>query len=267
MSTDLQKARKLLAGISAQTKQGKSLAAAQAMRDAILSAFKQPLMKAEREEIVEMVQKAVDFLNHDKNLRQHYPLIISYEPGKEKALLSTVKDVISELQAVVQEGVEGYEAMMLERKEKALKKADLYIEQEEYDKAKAIFDRLLLEFKNDSELVAEIADKFIQSGRYEYAFDYLEAALENDPQAIFLYNRIGIVLRKMQDFETAEKYYNKALEVTEADEYLWFNIGRLYIDWRKWEKVQEAAEKALQVNPKFREAAKMLTFAQKKTGE
>ncbi|MFW5837515.1 MAG: tetratricopeptide repeat protein [Desulfovibrionaceae bacterium] len=267
MSSDIQKARKLLSGISVQTKQGKSLAAAQALRDAILAAFKQPLMKSEREEIVEMVQKAIGHLNSDKNLRQHYPLIISYEPGKEKALLATVKEVITELHNVMQESVEDWESIKAERMKKALKKGDELISEEEYDKAKHLYDRLLKEFHHDPELVAEIADKFIQIGRYEYAFEYLEAALENDPQAIFLYNRIGIVLRKMQDYETAEKYYMKALDVAEADEFLWFNIGRLYIDWSKWGKVKEAAEKAMEINPDFAEAKKMRDFAKKKMGD
>jgi tetratricopeptide (TPR) repeat protein len=267
MSAELQKARKLLSSISSHVKQGKSLAAAQALRDAILTAFKQPLMKSEREELVEMIQNAVDLLSHDKHLRQHYPLIISYEPGKEKALLATIKEVITELQNVVSEDVENFEALRAERKEKGLKKGEAYIEKGEYDKAKALYDKLLEEFFHDPELVAEIADRFIRAGRYEYAFEYLEEALQNDPQAIFLYNRIGIVLRKMQDFETAEKYYKKALEVGDPDEYLWFNIGRLYIDWSKWGKVKEAAEKALEINPEFAEAKKMRAFAKKKLGE
>ena len=34
--------------------------------------------------------------------------------------------------------------------------------------------------------------------------------------SLHLYNRIGMVLRKMKDYETAEKYYLKALTLTAA---------------------------------------------------
>ena len=63
------------------------------------------------------------------------------------------------------------------------------------------------------------------------------ALLRDDPNAIHLYNRIGMVLRKMKDYDTAEKYYLKALTLTSTDEYLHYNLGRLYFDWRKWKKM------------------------------
>jgi tetratricopeptide (TPR) repeat protein len=95
----------------------------------------------------------------------------------------------------------------------------------------------------------------------------LDDALKDDPNAIHLYNRIGMVLRKMKDYETAEKYYLKALTLTSQDEYLLYNVGRLYYDWRKWDKMAESAQKAVEINPDFAEAVKMLKFAQKKMSE
>ena len=91
----------------------------------------------------------------------------------------------------------------------------------------------------------------------------LDDALKDDPNAIHLYNRIGMVLRKMQDFDTAEKYYLKALTLTDSDEYLYYNLGRLYYDWKKWDKMANSAERAVEINPEFGEAVKMLKFARK----
>ena len=95
----------------------------------------------------------------------------------------------------------------------------------------------------------------------------LDDALNDDPNAIHLYNRIGMVLRKMKDFDTAEKYYLKALTLSSEDEYLHYNVGRLYYDWRKWAKMSQAAQNAVEINPEFSEAIKMLKFAQKKLAE
>ena len=54
--------------------------------------------------------------------------------------------------------------------------------------------------------------------------------------------------------------------MTQKDEYLYFNLGRLYYDWQKWDKMAAAAEKAAALNPNFAEARKLLAFAHKKLG-
>ncbi|MDD4952577.1 MAG: tetratricopeptide repeat protein, partial [Desulfovibrionaceae bacterium] len=197
---------------------------------------------------------------------QLYPLIIRYNPGKEKELLEAMRELLVELQRVVTENAQQDLAEIERRKQEGLQKGQELIDRGEYDEARRVFDQLVGEFQSDTDLKADIADRFLKVERYEDALVYLEEALRHDPNAIYLYNRIGIVLRKMRDFETAEKYYKKALEISAQDEYLHFNIGRLYIDWQKWDKVREAAEKALKVNPEFAEAHKMLAFASRKLG-
>lgn len=45
---------------------------------------------------------------------------------------------------------------------------------------------------------------------------------------------------------------------------LYFNLGRLYIDWKRYDKAEKAAKIALNLNPEFIEAQKMLAFAKRK---
>lgn len=265
MSTDFNLARKKLATISSSVKQDKVQAAAQSLLDAVLLIFRNPMMKAEKEEFQNQVEHAVYQLSGNKMLRQHYPLQLKYEPGQEKALVATLKDIIHHFQDMLNEEVQDHLAFLDQKKKETFEKGRDLIAKEELDKAKEMFDKLLHLAPNDTKLKSDIADEFMKSDNgYKYAFEYLDEALKNDPDALFLYNRIGIVLRKMQDFETAEKYYSRALELTENDEYLYFNAGRLYLDWGKWEKVEACALKALDINPKFDQAAKMLKFANKK---
>ena len=149
------------------------------------------------------------------------------------------KELIAELHRLLGEG----------QTEEAQKKANAYIRK----------------YPNDTEMRAEIADIFLQHKAYREALGYLIEALKYDPEAVFLYNRIGIVLRKLKDFKTSEKYFKKALEVTDKpDEYIWFNIGRLYYDMKDWKRMEKAAAKAIQIKPDFAEGIKMQQFAQKK---
>ncbi|AMK12293.1 MAG: tetratricopeptide repeat protein [Pseudodesulfovibrio sp.] len=267
MSTDLIKSRKKLNSIATLLKQGKYMPAVQAVHDGLILFLKNQVMKNERDEFEDILQKVTYVLNSDKELRKIYPLVISYEPGQERKLLDAMRELLQELQKALNEEVQGDLEAIAAQKREALEQGQAHLDAGEWDKAKDVFDQLVKTFGGDTELKADIADRYLNAGRYKEAYSMLDDALRDDPNAIHLYNRIGMVLRKMQDYETAEKYYLKALTLTSQDEYLHYNIGRLYYDWRKWAKMANSAKNAVAINPNFAEAAKMLKFAQKKMAE
>ncbi len=264
MTQDLIKARKMLAGLNTYLKQDKILPATQALYEAVVTVCKNPLMKAERAEFEKLIQLGLEHLAANKLFCQYYPLMVPYTPGKERDLAMTLKEVFGEVQRGMNDEIKLQADDMAGKHDAAMLRAQAHIEAKEIDKAREIFDKLLAAAKGDTNLVADIADRLIQAGQFRDAFGYLQDALSRDPNAMHLYNRIGIALRKLQDYAMAEQYYKKALELAPADEYLWFNIGRLYIDWAKWDKVEEAANRALNLQPGFDQAAKMLAFARKK---
>ena len=266
MSDELTKARSKLAGVAALLKQNKHMAAVQAVHDGLILILKSPLMKNEKEEFARQLSDVVYTMNADQNLRKHYPLVIKYEPGAEKALFEVMQELLKVLQNAVTEEVQGDAALIERQKRESLDKGQAHLDRQEFDEARKVFDKLVREFKNDTSLAADIADRFLKAERFQDAYEYLEEALRHEPNAIYLYNRIGIVLRKMKDFETAEKYYFKALEISKDDEFLHFNMGRLYADQGQWKKVLQSAERALKINPSFAEAEKMRSFAEKKLG-
>lgn len=264
MSNKLITARKKLSSVSTNLKKGKYMPAVQAVHDALLIMLRESLMKSERSEFENLLHKVAYALNSDTNLRKVYPLVIDYAPGKEKAFLDAMVELLRLLQEKMNEEAQQDLAAIEARKRMELENGQKALDAEEFDKAKAIFDKLISDF-GDVDLKADIADRYLKAERYPEAFSLLDDALKDDPNAIHLYNRIGMVLRKMKDFETAEKYYLKALTICQDDEYLIFNLGRLYFDWKKWDKMANAAERALGINPNFGEASKMLAFAKKKT--
>ncbi|MEF2229735.1 MAG: tetratricopeptide repeat protein [Pseudodesulfovibrio sp.] len=267
MSNQLINARKKLNSITTLLKQGKYMPAVQAVHDGLILYMKNPVMKGERKEFEDILEKATMALNSDAKLRKIYPLVISYEPGQERALLEAMRELLQELQNVMSDGAKDQMQAILTQKKQTLEKGQQHLDNQEWDQAKHTFDQLIKEFGGDADLKADIADRYLNAGRYQEAFHMLDDALQDDPNAIHLYNRIGMVLRKMKDYDTAEKYYLKALTLTDGDEYLHYNLGRLYFDWRKWNKMAHSAQNAVNINPAFAEAVKMLKFAQKKLEE
>jgi tetratricopeptide (TPR) repeat protein len=166
------------------------------------------------------------------------------------------------LQEDVNESAQKDLASLEARKQAELERGQKHLEQQEFEQAKQVFDALTSEYAGDADLKAEVAERYHKAGLNEEAVGYLSKAIKESPDSLHLYNRIGIVLRKMQDFESAENYYKKALELTQADEYLYFNLGRLYFDWQRWDKTVEAAQHAVGLNPSFDQARKLLAYAQ-----
>lgn len=78
------------------------------------------------------------------------------------------------------------------------------------NKARAAFTTLAKENKDEPELYGQIGELYLQYRAYEDAIGYLETALKLKPELVYLYNSIGIALRKTGDFPTAEKYYLRA---------------------------------------------------------
>jgi len=114
---------------------------------------------------------------------------------------------------------------------------------------------------------------YMEMGETEKAKDVfkklaqVEAIFEEENKHIF--NEFGITLRKTKMYDEALANYMKALEISPQDENLYFNIARLYYDKEDASKAQEWLEKALNINPDFREARQFKDFlaaAAKKDG-
>lgn len=90
----------------------------------------------------------------------------------------------------------------------------------------------------------------------------LDAAFE--PEHKHLFNDFGINLRKNKMYEQAVTYYNRALELSKADEHLHYNIGRAYFALQNLNKVVEHLKTALEMNPDFEVAQQFLTWLQEK---
>lgn len=267
MSAELTKARAQINKVGTLLKQAKPLPAVSALYEALVAVMRTPLIRSEKEEFSRLITDAVLHLNGDRNLRKIYPLIIEYSPGSEKILAETLVGLLSELQANAVEKAKDMLADQGQRIQSGLAEIKRLVEEGKVDEAKQVAQKLAREFPRDADLRARIADLFIEHELFEEAFGYLDEAIELSPDQIRHYNRIGIVLRKLHKFDLAEKYFMRAVEYAKNDPNLYFNLGRVYLDWQRWDKAEKASRLALRLAPTFVEAQKLLNFALKKQGK
>ena len=84
----------------------------------------------------------------------------------------------------------------------------------------------------------------------------LDAAFS--PEHKHLFNEFGINLRKSRLYDQAIEYYTRALEMTDDDENLYYNIARALFEHGDRDQCRENLEKALELNPGFEAAAEFL---------
>ncbi|OBQ51728.1 tetratricopeptide repeat protein [Halodesulfovibrio spirochaetisodalis] len=264
MSAELTKARSQLSNVRTYLKQDKVQMAAQALHDGLIAYLKHPLMKAERQEFVRLLEDSTMYLSAVPKLKEIFPIVLTYKEGKERELLETVKELLVELQkSVTDEAQQMLEA--LERQKQAeLEKGQAFLDSGQHQSAVAVFNSLLNRFSEDAELKSDIAERYIRAGLYHEAYERLAEAIDLSPENIRYYNSIGMALRKLGKFKVAEKYFAKAVRVAGKDPHLFFNLGRVYVDWEKWDKCAKSALMALKLDPEFKEAEKMLAFAKKR---
>ncbi|HAS90625.1 MAG TPA: hypothetical protein DCS48_15190 [Desulfovibrio sp.] len=93
----------------------------------------------------------------------------------------------------------------------------------------------------------------------------LDAAFQ--PEHKHLFNEFGINLRKTGMQDQAIDYYDRALEMTNNDENLHYNIARAYFEKGVLDKCSSHLKKALDLNKNHEEAAKFLEFLKKHNPE
>ncbi|MDL2316032.1 tetratricopeptide repeat protein [Desulfovibrio sp. OttesenSCG-928-A18] len=262
MSQELTSARRALSRVSSDLKQGRHISAATAVRDGARLFGRVPMMRNESDEFITLLRNSCDALRYDREISKIFPLAITYTPGQEGALMELMNELIEALQLVsTEDAIRKHQ----EKKASELAKAREELEKGALDEARKTLAGITGEYEDDPALASDAGECFMYAGLYEDAAHYLGKAALLEPSA-HLFNRLGIAFRKMSQFDKAEKHFLHALELESADSNLWFNLGRLYLDRKEWDKARKCGERALSLSPDFEEAAKLAAYAQKQSG-
>ncbi len=269
--SQLAQVRRQASSIHTFMRQGKYMAAVQALRDAVLTMIRQPLMKQEREEFERLISDGIHHVMADPELRKSAALELKYVPGQERALLDDLAMLLEVFEEDMREVAAGAaEALRLAEEEREarrreeLARGQALLDADDVAGARVVFADLADEAEGDSEIRADIGTRFLNARQYEDAAAYLQDAVTLSPHAAHTYNSLAMALRKLGKYADAEQCYLKAAQNGYKDSHLFFNMGRLYVDWERWDKAVAAAGGALTLDPNFAEARKLMQYAEKK---
>jgi tetratricopeptide (TPR) repeat protein len=112
--------------------------------------------------------------------------------------------------------------------------------------------------KDKAEVSLKVGEAFLEMGMAAEAQVQFAQALENDPKAILLYNRMGIALRRQKKFQEAVENYRKAISLDPENEALYYNLARAYYEAKDKSMAIQTLRNALKLDPEFEEAKKFL---------
>ncbi len=90
----------------------------------------------------------------------------------------------------------------------------------------------------------------------------LDAAFEEEHKHLF--NEFGINLRKNKMLDQSLEYYQRAMELSHKDENLFYNIARVYLEKKDFQKTVACLLKTVELNPELEAGLKFLHWMKEK---
>ena len=138
------------------------------------------------------------------------------------------------------------------KQEKEFNNAILYCEQGNYSKAKPILLDLIKQNPANSECHRILGQIHFDEQDFELAMNYLIDALRWNPKNTSALIMMGNTLVKhKRDIETALLYYKNIIEVNPTDYIALNNIGTNLIQTSNFDKAEEFFNKALEIKPDY----------------
>lgn len=124
-----------------------------------------------------------------------------------------------------------------------------------YDEAIKLYDQSL-KIKPTAEAYTFKGWTFGQTGQYQRAIEEAQKAIRLDPDFGNPYNDIGVYLIELGKDDEAVAYFEKAKAAKRYCCYQFphFNLGRVYLKKRQYEKARDEFKKALEIDPNYEPA-------------
>jgi len=102
------------------------------------------------------------------------------------------------------------------------------------------------------------AEIYMDTDKLGKAEDLLNELLESGTNSLNVFNTLGVLYRKKGDIKEAMKQYKKALRIHPDEPYIYYNIGRLYLDAKNATKAKTYFQAALDKDHNFSEAKQVI---------
>lgn len=118
--------------------------------------------------------------------------------------------------------------------------------------------KLMGDLAKAEEFMHQAAEIYMDTDKLGPAEDVLNEMLESGTDSLNVFNTLGVLYRKKGDTAVALAQYKKALKVHPDEPYIYYNIGRLYLDMKETEQAKDYFRMALDKDSSFDEAKQVI---------
>ncbi|UCC40456.1 MAG: tetratricopeptide repeat protein [Candidatus Aminicenantes bacterium] len=135
---------------------------------------------------------------------------------------------------------------------------NLLIKEEKYDEALAVFEEFLIKYPEIYQVHLNIGTCYLKKGEMTKAEESFKLVLDktlenhgdykNDPPAsLRAFTGLGEIYLRKEDFETSQKYFAQALEISPEDEVAAYNVGEVFFSNLRIDEAIRYFELAVQI--------------------
>ena len=118
--------------------------------------------------------------------------------------------------------------------------------------------KMMGELSKAEEYMQLAAEIYMDTDKIGAAEDVLNEILESGTDSLNVFNTLGVLYRKKGDTQAALNQYKKALKVHPDEPFIYYNIGRLYLDLKDTDQAKKYFLQALEKDQDFKEAKQVL---------
>lgn len=239
--------------------------ALQAMSQALRQFATVQLMRGPRAELDIQISEFLTSLIHHSAMQplldpthSGKPKPIRYQQGKEVALATVLEGLAKIMASEAEEAIRRTTTERLERKKTLIETGTQLLKEGQLAKGRAFIKRVAEEFSDDPGIRIQLAKIFTAANQLVEAAEMYEESIEKEPRDSAAYTGAVTIWLELREYERAEKAFQAILRTFGGHPNTYGKMAKMYWDWRKRDKAEELAIRALQGNPAQPEAQEVM---------
>lgn len=229
------------------------------------------LMRASRAELDIQISDFLNSLVHNQVMQplldpggSGKPKSIPYQQGKENILATVLDGLANILTSEAEDKIRREAEARLERKKSLIETGTKLIQDGQLAKGRAFLKRVAEEFGDDAGIRVQVGKIFEANACLLEAAEIYEESIEKEPKEAAAYTGAISAWLELREYEKAEKIFMAVLRNFGAHPNTFGRMAKMYWEWRKKDKAEEMAIRALQGNKQQPDALAVMEALKRK---
>lgn len=186
------------------------------------------------------------------------PRSITLQPGKEAILATVLEGLAKILQNEAENSLRAEAEARVSRKKQLIDTGLDFLREGQVAKGRAFLKRIVEEFSDEEGIRLQMGQIFAAAGLFAEAAAMYEEAMAKQPRDPAAYTGAVAAWMELREYEKAEAVYMAVLRTFGGHASTFGKMSRMYMAWHKKQAAEDAALRALQMDPDQTDAREVM---------